>query len=192
MGELYAPEISPDGQLIVFTNAGATYSSIWVMDRDGRNPREIYSVIGEDALDPTWSPDGEKILFAQGQGNNKKLYIVNKDGSGLKILNDSFTTRGRSDWSENGRLIAGYTGGSWEREIFIMNSDGSNLKELFSSGNAQAPSFSPNDKWITFTGYIDNIGNEDGCEIYIIGMDGIGLQRLTENEFCDWQPRWGP
>jgi hypothetical protein len=191
LGNLYAPEISPDGSSIVFTNTNGTYSSIWVMDRNGNNPRKIYQG-NVDALDPTWSPDGDRILFAMGSGDNKKLYTVNKSGGGLNIVNENFSTRGRSDWSWMGDMIAGYSGGSWKRKVYLMNSNGSNLIELYSSGNVQAPSFSPNDKWVAFTGYIDKMGNENGCEIYILKIIGEDLTRLTNNDYCDWQPRWGP
>jgi hypothetical protein len=33
--------------------------------------------------------------------------------------------------------------------------------------------------------------NEPGSEIYIKRVDGTDLRRLTENGFCDYQPRWG-
>ena len=192
LGNLFAPEISPDGKSIVFTNAAQTYSSIWIMDRNGDNPHLVYSENRVDALDPTWSPDGQKILFARGIQNNKKLYTVNINGTGLKIVNDQFITRGRSDWSPDGTKIAGYTGDSWQRKIYVMNYDGSGLFELLANGNVQAPSFSPDGGWVGFTGYIDNMHNENGCEIYILRLSDKKLQRLTNNDYCDWQPRWGP
>jgi len=192
LGELYAPEISPDGSSITFVRTGNSYSSIWIMDRNGDNPREIYKGDGVDVQDPTWSPNGEKILFAMGIGENKHLYTLNQDGTSLTIVNENFSTRGRSDWSWDGSLIAGYSGGSWQRKIFLMKSDGSNLIQLYSSGNVQAPSFSPDDHWLVFTGYIDNMRNDNGCEIYLLRTNGEDLSRLTTNDFCDWQPRWGP
>jgi TolB protein len=192
LGELYAPEISPDGQYIVFTNAQGTYSSIWLINRDGTNPHAIYHPNDSDAVDPTWSPDGNKILFALGQGDNKKLYTINRDGTDLNMVNQSFTTRGRSDWSPDGNTIAGYTGGSWKREIHIMSSNGVGLSDLYTKGNVQAPSFSPDSSWLAFTGYIDKMGDNDGCEIYILRIVDNQLKRLTNNNYCDWQPRWGP
>jgi TolB protein len=188
----YAPEISPDGLSIIFIRTGNAYPSIWIMNRNGANPQEVYRGDGVDIQDPTWAPNGEKILFAMGIGENKHLYTINADGTGLKIVNENFTTRGRSDWSWDGSQIAGYSGGSWQRKIYLMNSDGSNLIEIYSYGNVQAPSFSPNDNWVVFTGYIDNMRNDNGCEIYILRTNGEDLNRLTNNDFCDWQPRWGP
>jgi TolB protein len=193
MGQLYAPEISPDGGSIVFTNAGGPNSAIWIMNRDGSNPREVYRNPGTDALDPTWSPDGRQILFAMGSSvETKKLYGIQTDGTGLWEVNDVFSTRGRSDWSWSGEWIAGYSGGPWQRRIYLMHSDGSGLTELYSSGNVQAPSFSLDDQWVVFTGYLDRMGDDNGCELYLLGIYSGALRQLTENDFCDWQPRWGP
>lgn len=116
---------------------------------------------------------------------------MNRDGTDVQPVSNDFTTRGRSDWSWRGELIAGYSGISGKRKIFLMSADGSNLVELYSTGNVQAPSFSPDDNWVVFTGYIDNPGS-NGCEIYILRTNGENLNRLTNNDFCDWQPRWGP
>jgi len=191
LGDLYAPEISPDGRSIVFAYGSGSYSSIWAMNRDGINPHQVYAT-GSDALDPSWSPDGNQILFAVGIGNDKQLYIMDKDGSNPRSVNQAFRTRGRSDWSPDGKLIAGYSGESWLREIYIMSVDGSNLHQISSGGNVQAPSFSPDGQWIAFTGYIDRYRDDNGCEIYIMRLDGSDVRRLTNNAYCDYQPRWGP
>jgi tricorn protease len=74
-----------------------------------------------------------------------------------------------------------------------MNADGSNARQLTpSGGNSQGPSFSPDGKWVAFTAYFDNYGEDHGCEIYVIRVDGTDLRRLTNNGYCDYQPRWGP
>jgi TolB protein len=192
LGETYAPEISPDGQTIVFAHVGETNQEIWIMGRNGNNPHRLFGAAGLDALDPTWSPDGTHILFAMGYDDNKALYTIWSDGSGVTKLSDKFTTRGRSDWSPSGSQIAGYTGGKWQRRIFIMNSDGSDAKEILSEGSPLAPSFSPDNGWIVFTGYIDYPGVDNGCEIYTLRFADYSIQRLTNNDFCDYQPRWAP
>jgi Tol biopolymer transport system component len=192
LGECYAPEVSPNGDYIVFTNASGPYSSIWLMNRDGSDPHPVYQSNGADAVDPTWGPDNRRILFALGEADNKRLYSIDVDGTGLDLVNDSLATCGRSDWSPDGSKIAGYSGHAWERRIETMNYDGSGLTVLYSEGNAQAPSFSPDSGWLAFTAYIDNMGNDDGCEIYVFGLLDGQLVRLTKNSYCDWQPRWGP
>jgi len=99
--------------------------------------------------------------------------------------------RGRSDWSVSG-LIAFYAGTAWQRNIFTMNSNGSGIAQITDGGNSQAPSFSPDGNWIAFTAYFDNMNDAHGCEIYIMRTDGSDRRRLTYNNYCDWQPRWGP
>jgi tricorn protease len=74
-----------------------------------------------------------------------------------------------------------------------MNADGSNVRQLTpNGGNSQGPAFSPDGKWVAFTAYFDHPGDINGCEIYIIRTNGSDMRRLTNNDYCDYQPRWGP
>ncbi len=191
LGVLTAPEISPDGASIVFArgNANGKYQ-VMVMDQDGGNVHNVSSAVG---WDPTWSPDGKQILFAAGPENDVQLFVVNRNGKDLHQITNLPSIRGRSDWSPDGKSIVTYAGPSWNREVYIMNADGSNAHRLSpGGGNSQGPSFSPDGKWVAFTAYFDKYGDVHGCEIYVIRVDGTNLRRLTHNDTCDYQPRWGP
>ena len=116
----------------------------------------------------------------------------NADGSHVRKISNLPSVRGRSDWSQD-NLITTYSGEAWARNVFVMNADGSNAHKVSPPhGNAQGPSFSPNGQWITFTAYYDHFNDINGCEIYITRTDGSDLRRLTDNDYCDYQPRWGP
>jgi Tol biopolymer transport system component len=39
---------------------------------------------------------------------------------------------------------------------------------------------------------MDHPGDISGCEIYIMTTEGKQITRLTDNDYCDFQPRWGP
>jgi len=188
-----SPEISPDNQYIVFhyrPNSGTT--QLWLMNRDGSNPYEFYSEDGRDAHDGTWSPDGNEILFARGKNENNNLYVTDLNGREPRLLNQSIDTRGRSDWGV-GDLIVLDMGGSWAHDVYRMNADGSNLHQVSPAGmNAQGASLSPDGKWIAFTAYTD-VANKDltSCEIFIMRVDGSDMRQLTNNSYCDYQPRWG-
>ncbi len=190
LGILNGPEISPDGQWIAFMRGdGVSSNEIWVMNRDGSSPHKVYA----PGWDPTWSPDGSKILFASLVSNSIQLMVVNADGSNPQIITKMPNLRGRSDWSNDGLYLVTYSGTPWNRELFIMNADGSDPKQITPvGGNSQGPSFSPDGEWVVFTAYFDLYGDDHGCEIYIMKIDGSSLTRLTNNEYCDWQPRWGP
>ena len=190
LGILKAPEISPDGKWIAFNRGTADdKEQIWLMERDGTNPHQIY----KRGWDPTWSPDGKQILFASDIGGLNQLYVINVDGSGLRKVTNFDSLRGRSDWSPDGAWMVTYNGPAWQRELFIFRPDFTDLRQLSpKGGNSQGPSFSPDGKWVVFTAYFDHYDDDLGCEIYIIRIDGTDLRRLTDNDYCDYQPRWGP
>lgn len=190
LGNLNGPEISPDGATIVFKLSIASANELWLMDRDGINPRRIPNATG---WDPTWSPDGRTILFASDREGAVQLFTIRADGSALKRISGLPAIRGRSDWSPDGQFIVTYSGEPWKRDVYIMNADGSNARMLSpTGGNSQGPSFSPDGQWVAFTSYFDNYGDDHGCEIYIMRLDGTNVRRLTDNDYCDYQPRWGP
>ena len=193
LGLATAPEISPDGKQVTFMRwtAESNQYQVWVMDRSGANAKRIPGILG---WDPTWSPDGEKILFAATDSDGRnQLFAVNRDGSGQYRISDLPSIRGRNDWSPDGKFIVTYSGAPWNREVYLMNADGTGTRQLTpTGGNSQGPSISPDGKWVVFTAYFDNYGDDHGCEIYVIRTDGTDLRRLTNNDYCDYQPRWGP
>ncbi|MBK9925656.1 MAG: PD40 domain-containing protein [Anaerolineales bacterium] len=187
-----APEFSPDGERIIFAreNPSTQRFQLIMMSSNGKEEDNVPNVTG---WDPTWSPDGSQILFASDKRGPVQLFKVNPNGKGLKVITDLPAIRGRSDWSADGRSIVTYSGPAWNRELYIMSADGTNSHQLTpSGGNSQGPSFSPDGKWVVFTSYFDNYGDDNGCEIYVIRVDGTDLRRLTNNDYCDYQPRWGP
>ena len=189
---LGSPEISPDNKYIIFHyKSGNSNPALWIMDRDGSNPHELYSSSGKDVHDATWSPDGKQILFALGKGENNKLYIMDLNGHNPNVVNNSIDTRGRSDWSAND-LISFDQGGPFMHDVYVMNTDGSNLRKITQGNNSQGASLSPDGMWVAFTAYTD-VTNQglNTCEIYIMHTDGSDIRRLTDNNYCDYQPRWG-
>jgi Tol biopolymer transport system component len=126
-----------------------------------------------------------------GRGENNQLYIMGSDGRDPRLVNSTIDTRGHSDWSVKD-LITFDMGGSFMHDIYTMNLDGSGLQKITAGDNAQGQSFSPDGEWIAYTAYTD-VANKDtsSCEIYIMRVDGSEKRRLTENKYCDYQPRWG-
>ena len=117
---------------------------------------------------------------------------MNADGSNVHKVTKFADLRGRSDWSSDGHTIATYTGQSWQREIILADLNSSTSHQITNGGNNLAPSFSPDGNWIAFTSYMDKYKDDNGCEIYIMRTDGSDIRRLTNNDYCDYQPRWGP
>ena len=180
IGSLYAPELSPNGKWIVFTNDG---NGLWVMKPDGSNPHAITTF---DDIDPTWSPDGAMIAFASSRTGERQLFVMSADGSNVRQVTKVQDMGGRSSWSPDGMRLAFYAGPFGDHDIYIINVDGTALVQLTNGGDNLGPSWSPDGNRIAFASFRD--GNN---EIYIIHPDGTGLTRLTNNPISEWQPRWG-
>lgn len=189
--DIGSPEISPDNKFILFTKRVSNNTQIWIMNRDGSDPHKLYAADGKDAHDAIWSPDGTQIVFAFGRGENNQLYIMDFDGREPHLVNDTIDTRGRSDWSV-GNLLVFDMGGPFKHDVYLMTTAGNDLHKLTNGNNSQGASFSPDGQWIAFTSYT-NVANKDeaSCEIYIMRVDGSESRRLTSNNYCDYQPRWG-
>jgi len=186
-----SPEISPDNKTIIFHyRSGNGNTSIWIMNRDGSDPYELYSASGKDAHDATWSPDGKQILFAMGKNDSNKFYIMDLNSSDPQLVNDTIDSRGRSDWSND--LISFDQGEPYLHDVFLMNADGSDLHQVSQGNNSQGASLSPDGMWIAFTAYTaDSKQNPESCDIFIMRVDGTDIRNLTDNSYCDYQPRWG-
>ena len=188
--EVASPAISPDGQWIAFTIVSDTAANVIALTP--RRGGEVTVIQPNDSWDPTWSPDGSQILYAGSDEGSIHLYIMNRDGSNVRQVTDRSGLRGRNDWSVEG-LLATYIGsaGNHTRNIFTFDTHGQSMQMITDGGDNVAPSFSPDGRWIAFMSYRDHFWDEFGCEIYIMRTDGTDVQRLTSNDTCDWQPRWG-
>ena len=190
-GILSLPAISRDNQWIAFTNRVDGFDQLWLMERDGRNPRMLFSLAGIAAVAPTWSPNSDELLFAVGKDLARQLFIMGKDGGGPRLLSDQIFTPGRTDWSTQGQ-IAYFIGEIWKREVWTIYPDGTGIAQVTKGGNAQSPSFSPGGRYIAYTAYTNVEGRDDfSCEIFIMDLYSRESHQLTNNEYCDYQPRWG-
>lgn len=192
----FAPTASPDNTHIVFyaNKDGEEYPeshNIWIMARDGSGAVQITQRDG-GGWDPVWSPDGTRILFASEISGFPQLFMINADGTDARQVTHLSGIRGRNDWSSSGETLATYAGSTWNWDIYIFDINGENVRQLTHGDNNLAPSFSPDGQWIAFMSYRDHPKQDLGCEIYIMRVDGSDPRRLTDNDICDWQPRWGP
>lgn len=190
-GDAYAPEISPNGDSIVFTRSTGAWRQLWLMDRPGLELEPITDPAWGGAWDPTWSPDGKQILFASDHTGDVQLFSLELQTDSITQLTALEGLRGRNDWSPAGDSISTYAGGPWARELVQVKLQTGQVEYLTQGGNNLAPSYSPDGLWLAFTSYRDHFGDENGCEIYVMDLSTRSARRLTENDYCDWQPRWG-
>lgn len=191
-GNSYEPSISPDGDSILYTYFENYYRRIWKTNRDGSEPHQIFGPPQGEGWYPVWSPDGDQIMFLSGDYENPQIFVMEENGLNYRKITDFEGIFGRSDWSPDGNRITFSMGNPGVREIYLLDLDNNELIQLTEGGNNVSPSFSPDGGWIAFQTYRDNYFDVNGCEIYIIRIDGGELTRLTDNSYCDWKPYWGP
>src|ERR1041384_1480967 len=72
---------------IVFQSDRDGDAEIYVLDPDGRAPRQLTA---NDVYDgnPDWSPDGARIVFTSDRDGDLDIYVMDADGSGSVRLTD--------------------------------------------------------------------------------------------------------
>ncbi len=124
------PRYSPDGKLIAYTSDAGGGDNIWVMDRDGSNPRQVTKETFRLLNSPAWSPDGQYIAarkhFTSGRSLGAGeiwLYHIS-GGQGLQMvkrLNDQ-KDLGEPAFSPDGRYLY-FSLDSTPGRVFQYNKD---------------------------------------------------------------------
>lgn len=190
---------------------------IYIADADGAHARRLTDNPKYDA-EPVVSRDGGQIVFGSQREGDFDIYVMNSDGTNVRRLTDRVGYDGGPWFSPDGRSIvwrAWYPETDEEKsrwkdamehdyiiavplDIWIMDADGTNKRLLVRNGATNwAPSWHPDGKRIVFSSNKDD-WREDirqyghNFELYIINLDGTGLERLTFNRTFDSFPMFSP
>uniref|UniRef100_A0A1D1YLT8 Protein TolB n=1 Tax=Anthurium amnicola TaxID=1678845 RepID=A0A1D1YLT8_9ARAE len=166
---------------------------------------------GENNAFPSPSPDGKWVVFRSGRSGHKNLYImdaVEGESAGLRRLTDGPWTDTMCSWSPDGEWVAFSSdrdepgGGGFA--LYLVRPDGTGLRRLLTTGaggRANHAAFSPDSKRVVFTSdhaavSAEPVSNPQSYqpygEVFVVGVDGSGLRRLTHNSYEDGTPAWGP
>jgi tetratricopeptide (TPR) repeat protein len=89
-------------------------------------------------------------------------------------------------WLPDGRIL--YSGCLQDKcGIIVMHADGTFPRQVVAGGSEANPEASPDGQHVAFMSQRD--GN---WEVYVVNLDGTGLQRLTHNPNNDGLPTWSP
>ncbi len=109
-----SPDVSPDGQTIVYQSRRAPSSvhdrfdwSLRLIDLDGSNDRLLYTPPSGSATSPRWSPDGRRIAFVAGSFMGLGTVSVLDLSSG-QVTALARTAGGPLSWSPDGAYILFY------------------------------------------------------------------------------------
>ena len=101
------PDVSPDGEWIVFDSITDSQEDLFVVSRTGTRLRQLTNDAYKDRA-ARWSPDASRIAFLSDRSGRYECWSVNPDGSSLKQL--TFTSGPRQAqapfWSPDGSRLA--------------------------------------------------------------------------------------
>ena len=180
--------LAAEGSRIVFSHLEFDNFEIYVMDADGGNRKNLSNNPVDDE-DPDWSPDGTKIAFVSRRTGNYQIYVMDADGTNQIKLTDGLGTKREPDWSPDGQKIAFSVLPNFNHgvvtHIAVMDADGKNRVRF--EDLSRQPSWSPDGQRIAF------LSRKDGHrEIYVIGADGKGLEKVTHDLATKWHPSFSP
>jgi TolB protein len=205
-GSNFRPRISPQGDKVAFLNNNFINTQIYVMKRDGTDPKLVPAPVpidGEDMfqLDFSWSPDGTKLLYM----NENRLYKINLDGSGFELfaelpVGEEFV---EVDWAPVTNKVAARTVGNqpFIGRILLYNSSGSLEQVIVPDlpGNIGGPAFSIDGGSILYTHDVDGLETSDGRQLNAhVFLKNIATGTTTDlsvdkpSGFNDLDPKFSP
>jgi len=130
-GEDTFPQMSPDGQRVVFTQFVAL-TQTWVVNINGTGLTNL-SNNSFNEVTPSFSPDGTKILFSSDRDGDYDLFTMNVDGTGQTKLFDLAGDEFHASFTPNGTQVVFYSDVTGTSQIMIANVNGSNVRNLSSN-----------------------------------------------------------
>jgi Tol biopolymer transport system component len=200
-GRILNADISPDGQWFVF-HSFSVPSYLYKMRSDGT---ALQRLTGPDSPNPEWeytglgrwSPIGNKILFSVSAGEPRGIALMDSSGTNPHIIIPYGID---AKWFPEGDKVI-YL--NWDttqvstkqQQIYIANADGTNPQKITNlthsryMGDIAEPVVSPDGEMIAFT----HLGR-DGIdrEIFIMNVDGSGVEQITEGPGYAARPEWSP
>ncbi len=202
-------EVSPDGRQIVYENrAPGTSSQISLLEPDGTT-RQLTNM-KRGASDPTWSPDGSQIAFAgfrRRDGDRRPdsdIFVMNADGSHIRRLAGTPRPDGHPDWSPDGSQIVFHSRESGEGLpragglLWLVSAGTRTLTRLLGSGSpfgAADPTWSPDGRWIAFSGVEATInGGLLSTSLWLMRSNGTHKSRIRKSAIYRVieNPSWSP
>ena len=177
---------------------------------DGGDVRRLTSSPGYDA-EATVGRDG-RIIFTSVRDGDLDLYVMNAEGGDVRRLTDTMGYDGGAFFSPDGTKIiyrAHHVADAAEAaeyslllvqglvrpsrlEIWVMDADGTDQRQITSLGHAAfAPSFLADGQRVIFASNHEDPKGRN-FDLYLIRLDGMGLERVTFNDTFDGFPLLSP
>jgi len=191
------PEVSPDGRRIVFfSDRGIEHGPrelpghLYVMDSDGANVERLTGEPLTSTFLGGWSPDGRTILLARDFDGDIDLVLLDLETRRERRITGTAANESGGRYSPDGRRIALHaTGEGGEARIVVIDADGGNRRELTRGAQHYQPVWSPDGRWLMFTGAPVGATQFD---IMLVAAAGGPVRPLVDTEVDERAASWRP
>lgn len=184
----YAPEFSPDGEIILFMavdlETDPPIAEIQFIRTDGTG----WGILGQGVGSVSWSPISDEVVFMDyWEPPNADIVKAEFDGMVERLTTDPAYDE-MPVWSPDGQVIAFVSDVDGLVKIYLMDPDGSNKRRATDSEMTEYdPAWSPDGSRIAFVS-----GDTVNTQIFIMDSDGSNPFQVTDGVGYNEQPAWSP
>jgi Tol biopolymer transport system component len=179
------PNVSPDGESIVYTSYSDGTGEIYFMGVFGTDKKNLTNNPASDSS-PSWSPDGKKIVFSSDRNGFSSIYMMDADGSNQEeVVSLSGKPLGGPVYSPSGGMLAFIA--KDDGDIYLYRFDSDEAWVLLGSQDVFAISglsWSPDGSSLMFHGDPDPSDTYSPTQLEIFTIDpkpDAEVKRLTDN-----------
>ena len=187
------PAWSPTAGRIAFRSRRAGRDDIWVMNDDGTGAANLTATMpqGWQAGHPAWSPDGTRLVFSAGPSEeHMTLYVMKADGTSIQPLLPSVYQDVEPSWNGNAVVFTRRRPDGTSDLFRVAVIGGGPLVQLTHTGDASAPAWSPDGRWIAFAAGPAAGGRQSIMAVRPFGEEVRPLSLNTQADGGGSNPAW--
>ncbi len=170
------PRFSPDGKRILYTTLKGGFPEIWLMNRDGADPKFITK-----GSQGSWAPDGKSVVFI----NDNQTFVRDLMTAKERLVTPKAWERcGVPAFSPDGQRVAVASRHTGNIGIFLLSLDGKETLPLKTEEACCTPCWSKDGKKILY--------QTVNGHIHEVGIDGKGADQLTFGADVQHDARYSP
>ncbi len=185
-GNNSAPAWSPDGSQLAVALSRDGLSQVYIMNANGGGLRRITNTFGIET-EPRFSPDGRTLYFTSDRSGGPQIYKSDLSSSEARRVTFSGSYNISPRVSPDGKTLVYVSRREGKFQIYSLDLTNGQEQRLSDTSRDEAPSFSPNGKYIMYATQYDRRGS-----LAIVSIDGRVKQRITTQVGDIREPTWGP
>lgn len=185
-GSNSAPAWSPDGAQLAVTLSRDGGSQLFLIGKDGSNPRRITQSHAIDT-EPAFSPDGRTLYFVSDRGGSPQIYRQPVGGGSAERVTFQGSYNVSPALSPDGRTLVYVQRQSGAFKVTTMDLASGAVQVISDTADDESPSFAPNGRLIV---YATRSGGRE--TLMTSTLDGRIKSRLLTSGLDIREPAWGP